>query len=384
MIQKEVNELRRRFRSDRSNINRIYGCYVNGNKDIIAEVDTSLGMMGQEESEMYLALLKKTLSGGLGRNLLNVEFSTRQVADSDEHRLLMALRDCKLEYREVRHQLYEKIIASVDFEGSNYLILLAADAYDVPYQSKDGETQMEAAEQVFNYFVCCICPVKDASLALRYFHEESQFHSSSSGQTVMAPQLGFLFPTFDNRMSNLYNALLYVHNPGEIYPEFVKSVFHTEPLMSAVEQHGAFQSALRDALEEECSFEVVQTVHEQIRGRIADHKESKVPEPLELTAQEVGGILKNSGVTENRVQAFQEECRKQFGESGVLDPNNIINSKKFEILTENIKITVAPEFSYLVETRMVDGRRYLMIPADGGVEINGVGVQFGEETAEKA
>ena len=96
MNQKELNELRRRFRLDKNNFSRVYGCYVNSNREIIAWVDTSMGLMRQEEQEMYLGLLKKSLSGTLGKNLIDVVFSTQQVADSDEHRLLQTLRQTEL------------------------------------------------------------------------------------------------------------------------------------------------------------------------------------------------------------------------------------------------------------------------------------------------
>lgn len=81
MNQKEINELRRRFRPEKSAISRVYGCYVNSSKEIVSDLDESLGMMPQEESEKYLSLLKKGLSGSLGKNLIDIVFSTQQVAD---------------------------------------------------------------------------------------------------------------------------------------------------------------------------------------------------------------------------------------------------------------------------------------------------------------
>ena len=96
MNQKEINELRRRFRPEKSAISRVYGCYVNSSKEIVSDLDESLGMMPQEEAEKYLGLLKKALSGTLGRNLVDIVFSTQQVMDSDEHRFLMGLRDSQL------------------------------------------------------------------------------------------------------------------------------------------------------------------------------------------------------------------------------------------------------------------------------------------------
>ena len=168
MNQKELNELRRRFRLDKNNFSRVYGCYVNSNKEIIAWVDTSMGLMRQEEQEMYLGLLKKALSGGLGRNLINIEFSTaqvavvfstKQVAESDEHRLLHTLRQTELKDPASRETLCRQIIDCIDMGETNYLILLAADAYDVPHRSKDDEIQADASSEVFKYFVCSICPV---------------------------------------------------------------------------------------------------------------------------------------------------------------------------------------------------------------------------------
>ena len=92
---------------------------------------------------------------------------------------------------------------------TNYLILLAADAYDVPYRGKDDELQADASGDVYKYFVCAICPVKAPTLELRYDTDENFFHPSSTGHIALAPELGFLFPAFDDRAANIYNALFY-------------------------------------------------------------------------------------------------------------------------------------------------------------------------------
>ena len=138
MNQKELNELRRRFRPERRGIAHVYGCFVNGMREVVAETDVSLGMSGKEEQEMYLTLLRKTLSGSLGRNLIDIPFETKQVAGSDEHRLLQALRESACADENARHELYSRVISSLDMQGENYLILLAGDAYDVPHRGSDG------------------------------------------------------------------------------------------------------------------------------------------------------------------------------------------------------------------------------------------------------
>lgn len=213
MNQKELNEIRRRFKLDKNAISRIYGCYVNSNKEIIANIDASMGLMSQEEQEMYLGLLKKSLSGALGRNLIDIEFSTAQVTDSDEHRLLQTVRQTALQDRNSREALCRRIIDAMDMGETNYLILLAADTYDVPCRGRDDETFADGSDTVYKYFVCSICPVKAPTLELKYSNEDSEFHSASTGHIALAPELGFLFPAFDDRAANIYNALFTVKMP---------------------------------------------------------------------------------------------------------------------------------------------------------------------------
>ena len=83
--------------------------------------------------------------------------------------------------------------------------------------------------------------------------------------------------------------------------------------MSSAEQREAFEGALRDVLNDSCSMDVVQAVHEQLSAKIAEHKESKIPEPLTMTPKDVGAILRDCRVLEEQIADFQTECEKQFG-----------------------------------------------------------------------
>ena len=144
MIEKEISELRRRFRPDKTNITKIRGCYVNESGDIIAEFYESLGMMPVEQSEEILSLLKKTLSGGIGKNLLDIEFTTNEVLELPEHKLLQDLKKSALGEDASVRELCEKIRSSLKMETA-YLILLASDRYDVPSFSKSGDEEEESS-----------------------------------------------------------------------------------------------------------------------------------------------------------------------------------------------------------------------------------------------
>ena len=379
---KEVSELRRRFRPEKSAVSRVYGCYVNGSsREIISYLDESLGNMPLEEAEKYLSLLKKSLSGALGKNLIDVVFSTAQVMDSDEHRLLSALRESELKDGEIRETFYRAVIDALDMGDNNYLILLAHDAYDVPHRGKDGEADPGRSEEVFSYILCSVCPVKNCKMELGYFPGENEFHSCAAGQVVSAPELGFLFPAFDSRAANIYNALFYSRKADQIHQEFLDAVFRTEPPMSAAEQKEAFEEALSGALEEAYNLEVAQAVHGRLLEKIEAHKEDKEAEPLALSAGEIGGILRDCGVAEEKAEAFRSRCGEAFG-GAALNPENLIDVKRFDVKTEHAAISIDPAYSYLVETRIIDGRKYLLIPAGEGVEVNGLSVGQEAETPE--
>ena len=324
MNQRELTELRRRWKPEKNSVSRIYGCYVGNTGEIISQQELPLSTMPQEEAELYFALLKKAMSGILGKNLLDVAFSTQQVMDSDEHRLLQALRQSELRDEEARTALFQRIIQGADLGESSYLILLAMDKYDVPARTRDDGELEDASEQTFRYLLCAVCPTKPASLELRYDLEARGFHSASSGVRPAAPEMGFLFPAFNDRAADLYHALYYTRSSEDVHQSLIDSVFHTPALRSAKEQKGAFDAVLQDSLDQDCSFDLVQSVHEQLRTVIQDYTESKNPDPLQLSPQEVGVLLKNSGLEDEKVKSFTAACEKEFGDGASLDPVNIV------------------------------------------------------------
>ena len=381
MNNKEIGEIRRHLRRDRSNMPAIYGCYVNDNKEIISQFRQSLGIMPENEAEKYFAMLKRTLSGTIGKNLIDITFRTAQVADSTEHKMLMSLRETGLKDEQLLDAFYRKVIDSISLEG-NYLILLGCDSYDVPFKSKDGDSQRDNSDEVYKYIICAVCPVKQTKATLHYVPEEKQFHDGAMNQIVSAPELGFLFPAFDDRATNIYNALYYTHNTKESHEEFVAAVFNTPIPKPAAEQKKSFEALLSTALDEECDLDVVQTVHDQICQRIELHKEAKVPEPLLITKEEVKDVLASCGVTEPHIAKFSVEYDEAFGFEAQLHPKNIIDNRHFEIHTPDVAIKVAPDRSDLIETRVIGGVKYILINADEDVEVNGVSIHIGERESE--
>ena len=380
MNTKEVGEIRRRVRRDRSNMTSLFGCYVNENKEIISEFRQSTGMMSENEADKYFGLLRRSLSGSLGKNLIDISFRTSQVADSPEHKLLMEMRKSQLNDEEIRMEFYRKVIESVSLQ-SNYLILIGCDTYDVPFKSKDGDSQADNSDETYTYLLCAICPVKQTKPTLHYIPEEKKFHDGGITNVVSAPELGFLFPAFDNRSTNIYNALFYTHSPKDSHEVFVDTVFHTNIPKPAYEQKKSFEAILSRSLDTDCRLDVVQTVHDQLCQRIELHKESRIPEPLLVSKDEVKEVLASCGVSEPHIAKFGIDYDEAFGFEAELHPKNIIDNRHFEIKTPDVSIKVAPDKADMIETRVIGGVKYIMIPAEEEVEVNGVTIHIEEKEA---
>lgn len=379
MNDKEIGEIRRHLRRDRSNITKIYGCFVNDNREIITEFSQSTGMMPENEGDKYFALFKRVLSGSVGKNLIDLSFKTAQVAQgAPEHKLLMDLRECKLSDDELLHGFFQKIIDTVTLEG-NYLILIGCDSYDVPFKGKDDISDADKSEEVYTYLICAICPVKQTKANLHYVPEEKLFHDGAMNQPVSAPVLGFLFPAFDNRSTNIYNALYYTHDIKVSQDALIEALFNTPVPMPAAEQKKCFEALLTTALGEDCNLDVVQTVHDQLCERIELHKEAKVAEPLLIAKADVKETLASCGVSEEHLAKWSVDYDETFGFEADLHPKNIIDAKRFEVKTPDVSIQVDPTRSDLIETRTIGGVKYIMICADENVEVNGVSIHIDEE-----
>lgn len=378
MNNKEVGEIRRHLRRERSNITALYGCYVNENKEIISRFRQSTGMMPENESDKYFALLRRTLSGALGRNLIDITFQTSQVAGSPEHQLLMDLRSTQLKDEALLDSFYRKIIESVSME-ENYLILIGCDSYDVPFKKLDS-VDHDRSEETYTYLVCAICPVKQTKANLHYVPEEKVFHDGAMNHMVSAPALGFLFPAFDNRSTNIYNALYYTRDIKLSQEALVDALFHTPIPKPAAQQKESFEALIMSSLGEECSMDVMQTVHEQLCQRIEMHKEAKIPEPLMIGKEEVKEVLSSCGISQESLAKFSIDYDETFGFEADILPKNIIDEKHFQVKTPDVVIKIDPTRSDLIETRVIGGVKYILICADEAVEVNGVNIHIDDKS----
>lgn len=371
MNEKDIGEIRRRFKADKNNISTICGCYVNTQHEVISGFKQSTAMLTAEVYEKYLAIFKKTLSGTLGKHLIDINFETNAVLYSQQHKLLMRLKESRLQDDEAVKTFFDAVISSLP-DDDNYLLLLMSDTYDIPPADKN----MDSTE-VFSYIICCACPVHNSKPSLSYSDDDKVFHNSRLIRQVSMPDFGFMFPAFDNRSANIYSSLYYTRDGGLGGSGFAKCAFDVELPMSAKDQKSTFCSVLERALGDSCSLDVVQTVGDRLGDMIEEHKHDR-EEPLTFSKHFVRSALESCGVGDEKLTSFEGMFDEEFGNNAEISPKNIVGNGRTEIRTPDVVINVSAGKGDLIETRVINGSKYILVRADSGVEVNGINIKIDE------
>ena len=369
MNKKEVTEIKKQLTPNNCAITRICGCYVDGEKEKKATFKDAFLSLPEEEMFKYFDLFRKALSGTVGKNLLNMEFPLAAEKEGGTQEALLKLRDSRLTDEHLLDEFYTRVIDSYDY-AENYLILLIHSVYDIPGKSSDGSEMFDASDEVYDYIQCIFCPVKLSKPALSYYADENNFHERIRDWIVEMPDAGFLFPAFNDRSSDIHGLLYYSKNAENLDNGLTDNLLGCVPPLTAGNQKEAFKILIEETLADTCSYDVVKNIHENLNELIEQHADN--PEPLELDKAEVKYLFQKSGVESEQMETFEQQFDAAAGENATLLASNVASTKKFEIKTAEITISVSPEFADLVETRVIDGRTCIVIGVDDHVEINGI------------
>lgn len=389
MNQRDIAEIKRRLNPTKRNATVLRGRYVTDTGEVISSFAKRVGSLPQEENEKYMAIFKRGLSGTFGQNLHHVELNCTVDALGEEQTILLNMADSGLTDEEAVEALYERatefIRRSTEEKAQsveerqaagNYLILLIHDGYDVPARDNNDEIDLEQSNLIFRYIMCCICPVKQGKPALCYDAADGDFHNRLADWVVGMPEMGFLYPAYEEGGSNIYRALYYTKDAGDFHNGFLKQVFGTELGMTAAEQQHTFQNIMQETLAEECGMDIAQAVHETVCGMLEERKADKHAEPLVLGAEDMKNVLVDCGVSEEKADSFAAKYDESFGEHAALPAVNMVAPKQFRVDTPSVSIRVAPERRDLIETREIDGKYYILVLADGDVEVNGMKISI--------
>lgn len=410
MNKKDILELKRRLKKGECTFTKMRGCYVDSHKEIIVNINETFLNLADDEFFKYLDIAKKVLSGTVGNNLLELGFEPGEELSGGKQNFLLGLRDSELKNDALADRLFELIIDNYDYDG-NYLILLFNDAYDVIVKTNDNN-KLDESEEVYKYIICAICPVELTKAALGYREDEHRIGSRIRDWVVSMPENGFVFPAFTDRSSDIHSLMFYTKTPKEPKTDFAQAAFGCVPKRTAAEEKTAFGEIVKAIASEDGSDDLVTGIHQALSAMSQELDTSTSSEPAVLDSRTIESMLTNGYISEDTAEKIESACREEFGEEppvleNIIDGKILEGSAKkqreaelqkevAELKTqlaeaksssdsslslpwesgdgESIVLNVSDEKAEEIETRIIDGRRFIVIPIEGDETaiINGV------------
>lgn len=399
-------ELKKRFKKESCSIDRLAGCYVDAGKNKAIKFNESFLNMDDEEFYKYLEIAKKTLTGTLGNNILELDFPLEEEATGGKQHFLYALRNDGLCSEDLLDRLYDLIIDGYNYVG-NYLILVFHDTYDIITKTSDN-MKLDESEEVYEYLLVSICPVVLSKAGLGVREDENRIGARIRDWVVGVPDLGFLFPAFDNRSADIHKVDYFIRDAKDSHSEVISDVLGCAPRMTATEQRNTFSAIVKRAFlnDTENGNEALINIQESFNARINTGEELTESEinSIILTPETMDEILVENNIEGEKARVIKEVTLDEFMEE--LPPvSNLIDSKalaanerereKKELVKEvaslknkvseleeatsssesgDVSIFVYPERAGEIHTEIIDDKKYILIPVDdnSSVKVNGV------------
>jgi len=352
MRRKDILELKRRFKKEQCTFTKVCGCYVNGEKHTILKFRESFLNLDEEEYFKYLEIAKKVLSGTIGNNILELNFSTNEDFTNERQTSLMQLKNSQLKDDALVGNLYDLIIANYDYTG-NFLILFFHDAYDVISKTRDN-ARIDESEEVYEYVLCAICPVSLSDSGLRYFEQQNEIKARIRDWVVESPTNGFVFPAFIDRSCDVNSIMYYTKNAKDTHTELMENVLGCLSKQTATIQKETFQSIIKDSFSDDeiKADKIFMDIQENLSTMIEEYNEindDSDSEPISLTKKDIQNLLIESEVPQEITTLIENSYVENFGDDSTLAKNLIdakalkanVQRKKEERLHKQVEILKA-------------------------------------------
>ena len=402
MTKKEINEIKSLFDTiSDCGILRLAGCYVNGEKEKVKTFNEPFYNLPDEEMYKYLEIFRKTLSGTPGKNLQDLSFEDTEGASDSGRAFLNKIRNSELNDDSLLEGFYDKVIENYDHVG-NFLILMIYQAYDIPGMTTDGIEMDDASDEVFRYILCSICPMKLTKPGLGFDDALGEIHTLRQIFAVELPDDGFMFPAFNDRSTDDDAILYYGRKANTLQDAFLEKVLDVSATLPVKQQKEGFTEFVSEVLGDESSIETVLSIQENLKETVENKKSESVGETVFLDKESMRDVFEKSGVSEEKLETFDKKFdeqfdmkkihKKQIGEDDFesseraeyiptikveekLFADNVAPVRNFEVRNKNMLLRVSSKHTDIIDTRVIDGKKCLVIELTEDLTVNGIPVE---------
>lgn len=381
MINAEVLELKKRFKKDKVSFYRIAGCYVNDKKEQVYTFNQQFLTLPEEEMFKYLEIVNKALSGKINNNLLNIEFPIEEEKEGGSQRMLYDLRNSEGQDDEALSNFYDRIIQTYQ-HMNHYLILLFFDKYDIPVKTKD-KIKTGDSEEVFHYMICAICPVELTKPSLGFIDKDTGLAITSRDWVVNPPDTGFVFPSFNERSTDVHYMLAYTKNAKTPHRELVEDMMGCEYTLTSTEKKSRFDEIIRNKLDDMPDDEVTNVIIDaeyRLKQMVEAHK-SEMGETavLKISKSIIDEIIDESPIADDKKEDVAAALFEVFEDTNT-DASVLISSGNMKIgevraekkALADMLFQKEKELSSMkdiktarhYERKTINGAEYILIPTD--------------------
>lgn len=370
MNKKDQAELKKHFVQDDDlmTVKKISVTFIDSEKEMRCHTVRGYHEIPEEELFCLYQSLSKVLKGTLGKSLIEYAFPNEMYEEDKSQNLLWTQLENGLEDEEQLQKLLSHISANMHY-ALPYAVFIAECVYTVFEKTKSGERNKFDSHD-YRFLIAAVCPVESRVDGLIYDETNNSIIRKTEFDRVVAdaPTDGFLFPTFTGRGPDVNHVMYYTKKPKDPNVSFVEDVLGCHFTLSAQEEKETFRAVLDRAVGEELNLNVIASVNEKIQDYAKTFKDE--PEPPVVSDIMMRDILLDSGVTQERAEAAQQLYKETadgnyFAASNLTDPKTTLTSS-------GVTVSISGDATDKVTTRMIDGRKFLMISLDDPeVTVNG-------------
>lgn len=372
MDKKGIQEIKKCFKKEDCRIDRIRSCFISEEGEVLSRFSDSFFSLEDEEMHKYCALFKQSLSGKFGRELYTLEFPLSEEETGGKQDSLYRLNESELKEAGLCENFFQKIRESYPVPGKK-LLILAHGVYDVPQKGTDGITMEDASDTVYSFTLFLLCPVSLLKEGLCFDKETDSFIARSEDFVVQKPEISFLYPAFHERSSDIHALLYRTKKREEGLDTLTEELFGIPLPYGEKEQKGQFSALVQEVLKENCNFENVRTLQEELQELKEQGREEEKEQTL--SKSQLKQLLENAGATEEGLANFSALYDESLGEhNSSFYTENLVNSS-LHLKSENLQLKIKNEVSAILESKIIDGKEYLLIPVSDNIEVNGIPIR---------
>ena len=320
-----------------------------------------------DDMDTYLKLLKGVLSGTVGNTLYDIPVLYDADGRNAQDELLKAVKDDS-----AREAFVEKA-AELYGTSESFAVLATRGIYDVPVKTSDGKKQEDAPTETYEFMIAAVVPVELVREGLVFDGKLGEFHHKLDDFAMTKPSVGFLYPAFNERSSDVGDMLYFAKKDDERHDEFAEYFSGSVLPRTGKEDQAIFQKITEKAFGRDCGFEQVKDVAGSI-GNIADAARGDNGGDGRLDMKTLSKIYRENGADDEAISRLEDAYKEEIGDGEPVFAGNVAGQKDVSVKSESVDMKIGRDASAFISTRVIDGREYILIPIADGLTVNGVPV----------